>query len=65
MHARTKHEEIFDIKNFKITLVKKCSPQTILMEEFKSIDVQNKDESIVIRTSVDLLGIVKNELAIF
>ena len=38
MHARTKHEELFDLQNFKITLVKKCSPQTIRREEFKFID---------------------------
>ena len=38
MHARTKHEELFDLQNFKITLVKKCSPQTIRREEFKVID---------------------------
>ena len=38
MHAHTKHEEIFSLQNFEITLVKKCSPQTIRREEFKYID---------------------------
>ena len=38
MHARSKHAEVFDLTNFKITLVKKCSPQRIRREEFKYID---------------------------
>ena len=38
MHARTVHGENYDLKNFRITLVKKCSPQIIRREEFKHID---------------------------
>ena len=38
MHIRSKQEEVFDLQNFKITLVKKCSPKTIRREEFKAID---------------------------
>ena len=38
MHARCTHGENFDLKNFRITLVKKCSPQNIRREEFKYID---------------------------
>ena len=38
MHARTTHQEIFNLANFRITLVKKCSPQRIRREEFKFID---------------------------
>ena len=38
MHARCTHGENFDLKNFRITLVKKCSPQNIRREEFKHID---------------------------
>ena len=38
MHAKTKHEEVFDLRNFEITLVKKCCPQVIRREEFKYID---------------------------
>jgi hypothetical protein len=38
MHARTVHGENFDLRNFRITLVKKCSPQVIRREEFKHID---------------------------
>ena len=38
MHARTVHGENFSLSNFRITLVKKCSPQVIRREEFKHID---------------------------
>ena len=38
MHSHHKHEEQFNLENFKITLVKKCSPQRIRREEFKCID---------------------------
>lgn len=38
MHTRTKHEEVFNLQNFTITLVKKCSLQTIRREEFRIID---------------------------
>ena len=38
MHSHTIHPEHMDLKNFKITLVKKCSPQRIRREEFKIID---------------------------
>ena len=38
MHAHNNHEEQFNLENFKITLVRKCSPQRIRREEFKYID---------------------------
>ena len=38
MHARNAHGENFDLNNFKISLIKKCSPQRIRREEFKYID---------------------------
>ena len=38
MHARSVHGENFNLNNFKITLVKKCSPQRIRRVEFKYID---------------------------
>ena len=38
MHSRTCHENRFELQNFKITLIKKCSPQRIRREEFKYID---------------------------
>ena len=38
MHSRTVHGENFELKNFRITLVKKCAPQKIRREEFKYID---------------------------
>ena len=38
MHAHSVHEEHFNLNDFKITLVKKCSPQRIRREEFKFID---------------------------
>ena len=38
MHSHNNHEEQFNLENFKITLVKKCSPQRIRREEFKYID---------------------------
>ena len=38
MHSRSIHANHFDLKDFKITLVKKCSPQRIRREEFKHID---------------------------
>ena len=38
MHSHTIHPEQMDLRNFKITLVKKCSPQRIRREEFKVID---------------------------
>ena len=38
MHSRTCHEDRFGLQNFKITLIKKCSPQRIRREEFKYID---------------------------
>ena len=38
MHSHTIHPEQMDLRNFKITLVKKCSPQRIRREEFKIID---------------------------
>ena len=38
MHARSIHGENFQLSNFKISLIKKCSPQRIRREEFKYID---------------------------
>ena len=38
MHSHTTHLDQFNLSNFKITLVKKCSPQRIRREEFKYID---------------------------
>ena len=38
MHSHTKHLQQFNLSDFKITLVKKCSPQRIRREEFKYID---------------------------
>ena len=38
LHARKVHGENFDLKNFKISLVKKVSPQRIRRDEFKYID---------------------------
>ena len=38
MHARSVHENQFDLKNFRITLLRKISPQRIRREEFKFID---------------------------
>ena len=38
MHSRTVHENHFSLSDFKITLVKKCSPQNIRRTEFKYID---------------------------
>lgn len=38
MHSRTVHGENFELNNFRITLVKKCAPQSIRREEFKYID---------------------------
>ena len=38
MHARSVHESQFDLKNFRITLLRKISPQRIRREEFKFID---------------------------
>ena len=38
LHARNVHGENFDLKNFEISLIKKCSPQRIRREEFKYID---------------------------
>ena len=38
MHSRTVHGENFNLRDFRITLVKKCSPQVIRREEFKYID---------------------------
>ena len=37
-HSRTVHQEQFNLTDFRITLVKKCSPQRIRREEFKFID---------------------------
>ena len=38
MHARSVHGENFSLNNFKISLIKQCSPQRIRREEFKYID---------------------------
>jgi hypothetical protein len=38
MHSRTAHGENFNLTDFKITLIKKCSPQVIRRDEFKYID---------------------------
>ena len=38
LHARNAHGENFHLKNFEISLIKKCSPQRIRREEFKYID---------------------------
>ena len=38
MHARSIHGENFNLSNFKISLIKKCSPQRIRREEYKYID---------------------------
>ena len=37
-HSHNVHRENFNLSDFKITLVKKCSPQIIRREEFKIID---------------------------
>ena len=37
-HSRAVHQEQFNLSDFRITLVKKCSPQRIRREEFKHID---------------------------
>ena len=38
MHSKTVHAERFSLANFKISLIKKVSPQRIRREEFKYID---------------------------
>ena len=38
MHARSTHGENFNLNNFRISLIKKCSPQRIRRLEFKYID---------------------------
>ena len=38
MHAKSVHPDLFDLSHFKITLLKKVSPQRIRREEFKFID---------------------------
>ena len=38
MHAKSVHPHSFDLSHFKITLLKKVSPQRIRREEFKFID---------------------------
>ena len=38
MHSHNVHRESMALSNFRITLVKKCSPQLIRREEFKMID---------------------------
>ena len=38
MHARNLHGDSFSLNNFRISLIKKCSPQRIRREEFKFID---------------------------
>ena len=38
MHARSIHGENFNLNNFRISLIKQCSPQRIRREEFKYID---------------------------
>ena len=38
MHAKSVHANNFDLRNFKITLLRKISPQRIRREEFKYID---------------------------
>ena len=38
MHARSVHGVNFNLNNFRISLVKQCSPQRIRREEFKFID---------------------------
>ena len=38
IHAQNFHPNHMDLSNFRITLVKKCSPQRIRREEFKFID---------------------------
>ena len=38
MHAKSVHPDSFDLSHFKITLLKKVSPQRIRREEFKFID---------------------------
>ena len=38
MHAKSFHNNNFSLKNFKISLVRQCTPQTIRREEFKYID---------------------------
>ena len=38
MHAKETHDSDFNLKNFKISIVKKISPQNIRREEFKFIE---------------------------
>ena len=38
MHSHTVHQENFNLSDFRISLIKKCSPQRIRREEFKFID---------------------------
>ena len=38
MHAKSCHPDNFSLKNFKISLVQQCTPQTIRRNEFKFID---------------------------
>ncbi len=38
MHAKSCHGNNFSLNNFKISLVRQCTPQTIRREEFKYID---------------------------
>ena len=38
MHAKTVHQNRFNLSNFRLTLVKQVSPQRIRREEFKYID---------------------------
>ena len=38
MHAKDKHGMQMDLKNFKITIVKKVSPQNLKREEFRHIE---------------------------
>ena len=38
MHSKSIHDDNFDLSNFKLTIVRKLSPQNIRREEFKHID---------------------------
>ena len=58
MHARTKHEELFDLQNFRKTLVKKCSPKQSAGKSLRLLISigQKSEESIDTKTSMFSLG---------
>ena len=58
MHARTKHEKVFDLQNFNITPVNKCSPKQSTERSFRLLISigQKSGESIDTKTSIFTLG---------